>query len=214
MATLVLHIDNNTFELLPQKALFWKEKQTLIISDVHLGKASHFRKNGMAMPMKSGLEDLTQLNSLLEMYQPKQVLILGDLFHSAYNQEWEYFGSILKKHPNTKCVLVRGNHDILQMHQYERHNLLVYKNSLQEGNIIFAHDVVEIAAHEFIITGHIHPGFVLHGKGRQRLALPCFYKKKNRLILPAFGGLTGLAHMSKDTEAEIYVSTGERVIKV
>ncbi|WP_299253559.1 ligase-associated DNA damage response endonuclease PdeM [uncultured Cytophaga sp.] len=210
----VFHIDNNTFEILPQKALFWKEKQTLILSDLHLGKASHFRKNGMAIPIESGLEDLIQLDHLLEMYHPKRLLILGDLFHSAYNQEWEYFGSLLKKHPDTECILVRGNHDILQMHHYEKYNVVVYKNTLKEGNIIFAHDVIEIAEHEFIITGHIHPGFVLFGKGRQRLALPCFYKKKNSLILPAFGGLTGLARMPKDKDAEIYVSTGERVFRV
>ena len=214
MEILVLQIDNNTFELLPQKALFWKEKETLIISDVHLGKASHFRKNGIAIPMESGLEDLNQLDYLLSKHLPRRLLILGDLFHSTYNQEWEYFGLLRKKHHSIECVLVRGNHDILQMNHYERHNLLVYQNSLQVDNIIFAHDVIEIADHEFIITGHIHPGFVLYGKGRQLLALPCFYKKKNSLIMPAFGGLTGLAHMPKNSEAEIFVLTGERVLRV
>lgn len=206
-----LGINNNTLDLLPQKAIYWRETKTLIVSDLHLGKASHFRKHGLAIPMESGIDDLHHLDSLLTSYQPKRLLMLGDLFHSDYNQEWEYFGALRKKFSAVEFHLVRGNHDILKDHHYEKHNIHVHKKTLYESGLVFAHDFVKLTDEEFSISGHIHPGFVLHGKGRQSITLPCFYKKDNTLIMPAFGRLTGLAHMPHVQDAEVFVLTEEAV---
>ncbi len=210
----LLDINNNILELLPQKAIYWHDTQTLIIADLHLGKASHFRKHGLPIPMESGTDDLVQLDALLSAYRPKRLLILGDLFHSDYNQEWEYFGALRRKYANITFQLVRGNHDILQELHYEKYDIELFKKTLSEKNFIFAHDFVTLQEQEFSITGHIHPGFVLHGKGRQSITLPCFYKKKNTLIMPAFGRLTGLAHMPHTDDAEIFVMTEEEVHRV
>ena len=90
MSVQMLIINKNILELLPQKAIYWHDTQTLIVSDLHLGKASHFRKHGLPIPMESGIDDLQQLGLLLDIYKPQRLLILGDLFHSDYNQEWEY----------------------------------------------------------------------------------------------------------------------------
>lgn len=210
----LLTIYDHTFELLPQKAIYWKDAQTLIVADVHLGKATHFRKNGMAIPMESGLEDLQQLDFLLDLYSPKRLLILGDLFHSDYNQEWEYFGALRRKHSDVLFQLVRGNHDILKKYHYSTYDIELHEHVLKESDFIFSHDTIPLKEKQFSITGHIHPGFVLEGKGRQRITLPCFYKKKNTLIMPAFGWLTGLAHMPQNKDAEVFVVTEEKVWRV
>ena len=212
MPVQILNIHNNTLELLPQKAIFWHDTQTLIVSDLHLGKASHFRKHGMAM--ESGTDDLEQLDILLSKYKPKRLLILGDLFHSEYNQEWEYFGTLRRKYENIKFVLVRGNHDILIEHEYEKFDIQVETEPISENGFVFAHNFVMLKENEFSISGHIHPGFVLHGKGRQSITLPCFYKKQNSLIMPAFGRLTGLAHMPYDKDAEVFVLTEDAVHRI
>lgn len=214
MPVQILNIHNNTLELLPQKAIFWHDTQTLIVSDLHLGKASHFRKHGMAIPMESGTDDLEQLDILLSKYKPKRLLILGDLFHSEYNQEWEYFGTLRRKYENIKFVLVRGNHDILIEHEYEKFDIQVETEPISENGFVFAHNFVTLKENEFSISGHIHPGFVLHGKGRQSITLPCFYKKQNTLIMPAFGRLTGLAHMPYDKDAEVFVLTEDAVHRI
>ena len=214
MPVQILNIHNNTLELLPQKAIFWHDTQTLIVSDLHLGKASHFRKHGMAIPMESGTDDLEQLDILLSKYKPKRLLILGDLFHSEYNQEWEYFGTLRRKYENIKFVLVRGNHDILIEHEYEKFDIQVETEPISENGFVFAHNFVMLKENEFSISGHIHPGFVLHGKGRQSITLPCFYKKQNTLIMPAFGRLTGLAHMPYDKDAEVFVLTEDAVHRI
>lgn len=214
MPVQILNIHNNTLELLPQKAIFWHDTQTLIVSDLHLGKASHFRKHGMAIPMESGTDDLEQLDILLSKYKPKRLLILGDLFHSEYNQEWEYFGTLRRKYENIKFVLVRGNHDILIEHEYEKFDIQVETEPISENGFVFAHNFVTLKENEFSISGHIHPGFVLHAKGRQSITLPCFYKKQNTLIMPAFGRLTGLAHMPYDKDAEVFVLTEDAVHRI
>lgn len=211
MSGQLLTIHDHTFELLPQKAIYWQDAQTLILADAHLGKAAHFRKNGMAIPRESGMEDLLQLDFLLNLYSPKRLLILGDLFHSTYNQEWEYFGALRKNHAETAFHLVRGNHDILKEYHYSKYDIELHAKVLKENDFIFSHDAVSVKENQFIISGHIHPGFVLEGKGRQRLTLPCFYKKNNTLVMPAFGWLTGLAHMPNDKSAEVFVVTEEKV---
>ncbi|MGN6647324.1 MAG: ligase-associated DNA damage response endonuclease PdeM [Cytophaga sp.] len=214
MSGQLLTIHEQIFELLPQKAMYWRDAQTLIISDLHLGKASHFRKNGMAIPMDSAMEDLQQLDFLLNTYSPKRLLILGDLFHSEYNQEWELFGALRRKYASIVFQLVRGNHDILKDHHYEKYDIEMHANTLHEHDFIFSHDKVAVKEKQFCITGHIHPGFVLSGKGRQSITLPCFYKKKNTLVMPAFGWLTGLAHMPYDKTAEVFVLTEEAVHRI
>jgi len=214
MSGQLLHINNTIVELLPQKAIYWRDAQTLIVSDLHLGKASHFRKHGFAIPMESGSEDLNRLTFLLDAYKPKRLLILGDLFHSEYNQEWEYFGALRKNFSTVTFQLVRGNHDILQEHHYEKYRIEIHTETLLESGFVFAHDLIDLNEEQFSITGHIHPGFVLYGKGRQRITLPCFYRKENTLIMPAFGQLTGLAHMPYDKAAEVFVLTEEAVHRV
>lgn len=214
MVVQFLQINDNTLELLPQKAIFWHNTKTLIVSDVHLGKASHFRRHGLPIPMESGIDDLQQLDALLYTYTPERLLILGDLFHSEYNQEWEYFGALRKKYADILFTLVRGNHDILREHEYEKHNIQVETEPVYENGFVFAHNFVTLKENEFSISGHIHPGFVLHGKGRQSITLPCFYKKQNTLIMPAFGRLTGLAHMPFSKDAEIFVLTEEAVHRI
>jgi DNA ligase-associated metallophosphoesterase len=210
----LLNIHDQIFELLPQKAIYWSDAQTLIVADVHLGKASHFRKNGLAIPMESGMDDLQQLDFLLKAYKPKRLLILGDLFHSEYNQEWEFFGALRRTYSEIVFHLVRGNHDILKEHHYEKYAIEVHAKVLKENDFIFSHDEIPLKEKQFLFTGHIHPGFVLYGKGRQSITLPCFYKKKNALIMPAFGWLTGLAQMPAEKNAEVFVVTEEAVHRI
>ena len=47
-----------------------------------------FRKNGISIPSFPSLNNLNVLKSAIEDYNPKQVVFLGDLFHSDYNLEW------------------------------------------------------------------------------------------------------------------------------
>jgi len=179
--------------LLHQRALFLPLESVLVIGDLHLGKAMHFRKAGLFLPPGSARKDYAVLEELLQSYKPRQVVFLGDLFHSAHNSEWNVFAGFVERYRGTAFILVRGNHDILDKSFYQHLDIRVVPETLSIGRLIFSHEPLEtVPATHINISGHIHPGFSIHTRGRQSLRLPCFYYTEGLFLLPAFGQLTGL----------------------
>lgn len=197
------------------KAIFWPRQSVLFLADLHLGKATHFRKAGLPVPMAVSDSNWDRLSTLLLAYMPNRVLILGDLFHSDYNQEWEVLGELIQQFKTTRFELVTGNHDILSPEQYARIGLVVHKEMLFLEPFLLTHIPIEEHIVEgYNLSGHIHPGVVLRGAGRQRLRLPCFYFGPKQGILPAFGAFTGLATIQPDKKDKVFVIAEEEVIKV
>jgi len=69
----------------PYKVIYIPDMKTLLIADVHIGKVSHFRKNGMAIPSTIIDTNFLRLNHCLEFFNPDEIYFLGDLFHSRWN---------------------------------------------------------------------------------------------------------------------------------
>src|SRR5207253_10548069 len=84
-------LKDQTLKLLPEKAIFWQEEKLLFMADVHLGKVNHFRKSGIAVPTKLVHDEIDRLSRLIDSYEPDSLCVLGDLFHSHRNKEWEIF---------------------------------------------------------------------------------------------------------------------------
>ncbi len=205
-------LNGNDFFLLPQKAMFWVNENALLLSDIHLGKATHFRKNGIPLPSIAGKADLTLLQDLIETHQATKVFIIGDLFHSKYNSEWIWFQDFIASFPNTSFILLRGNHDILPAFHLKMKNFQTHHKYINNG-ICLIHEPRGNEP-EYVICGHIHPGFTLRGKARQVLRLPCFVIGSNRTILPAFGGLTGLANFESLPHDKICVIADNQIIEL
>lgn len=200
------------FFLLHQKALFRPSRKQLILSDLHLGKAAHFRKQGVPLPAYSHLNDLEKLAYLIRAWKPESVLLLGDLFHSDYNREWLWFKGLLKEHAEVEFILVMGNHDILPENAYAEANLQRC-DKIEEEELVFTHEPLP-DSHKLNICGHLHPGLEIRGQARQSFRLPCFYSGENQLILPAFGELTGLYLLDKKESSDYYLITRDTIVKV
>jgi len=200
------------FYLLLQKAIYRPLKKQLILSDVHLGKATHFRKAGIPMPPQSHLKDIDTLQYLLNTWRPDSLVILGDLFHSDYNREWLWFKALLMEFPQVQFILVEGNHDILPDSAYDLPNLIKL-DILEEDCFIFSHHPLENAP-KLNICGHVHPGIRIYGRAKQSVKLPCFYFNHKHFILPAFGNLTGLFLLEQEDASFYYLVTQERVIEL
>ena len=198
-----ISIRDTSFVLLAEKALWRPDTRQLIIADVHLGKASHFRKAGISIPSDSVLEDMRRLDQLMKAYQPQEVILLGDLFHSGYNREWHLFEAFLESFPDVAFILVKGNHDILKQHRYELPNFSV-TDTWEDALFLYSHEPVE-HVHKFVLSGHVHPGVTLSGIGKQRLSLPCFHVSENQIVLPAFGKLTGLFILDRNEDDRYYL---------
>lgn len=199
-----------------KKSIFWYDQNMLIVADLHLGKAVHFRKAGIAAPAQSNDQTLNNLASLIDYYQVSSVLILGDLFHSRLNSDWQKFINWKRNFQQVNFILVKGNHDLLSTVDYQRSNLRIY-DKLVLNPFLFIHDSSEFSAEDsgqLALSGHIHPAVKLSGKGRQKITLPCFLLEDNNLILPAFGSFTGTYKIPKSKNNRIFAITDESVIEI
>ncbi len=209
-----LTLSGTPFFLLPQRALFYPDIAVLIVADLHLGKAMHFRKSGIFIPGRSAYADYHVLDGLIEKWRPAQVWLLGDLFHSSYNMEWQYFRNFRLKYKGISFCLVKGNHDILSPRIYTDLNIDVF-DIIQSSDFIFSHEpLVKVPDGKMNIAGHVHPGCMIRLRGRQMLRLPCFYRQGRSLLLPAFGRLTGLAILPAKPDSRIYAVFPEEVVLV
>lgn len=213
-----LQIKGQLFELLTAKAIWWPSVSTLIVSDIHLGKSTHFNRNGLAIPGDPGRKDLEKLLQVSQLLNAQRILILGDLFHSEYNLEFELLKWFTEAASPAHTEVILGNHDILKDHFYEEAGLTHHRQPVEYSGMLFAHDfesAVDVAKGRYIFSGHVHPGVLIEGKARQTLRLPCFYFNNIFCILPAFGSLTGLYTINHNEETDrIFAVTGESVIEI
>ncbi|MCW3093979.1 MAG: metallophosphoesterase [Ferruginibacter sp.] len=196
-------LSGNTFLLSSDRCIFWQEQKTLILSDLHLGKTGHFRKAGIAVPQAIFKEDMQRLVTLLQLYKPQQVVVIGDMFHSVDNKEHDFFIRWRKDFAQLAIMLVKGNHDILKESWYTGAGIQVccgedgsVSRALKIGNFVFTHDINDplldpIDPSLYFFSGHIHPGISIHGLANQSLHFPCFYFGEQYAVLPAFSRFTG-----------------------
>lgn len=204
-------IHNHTFLLQPTGTMFWIEHKILFIADVHLGKVSHFRKHGSAVPQDALLKNFKQLDQAIACCNPTEICFLGDLFHSDLNVEWVYFEKWVMQQA-AKITLIAGNHDIINPRRFERIGIKIFQERIIES-FLLTHIPEEHSSY-FNFCGHIHPGVRLKGIGRQTLKMPCFFKKTNQLILPAFGEFTGNYILEPEDGDQVFVVTPDEVILV
>ncbi len=212
-------ITNNTFWVSPERCLFWEEQNSLILSDMHLGKSGHFRKAGIPIPQSVYKADLQRLIAQLLFFKADRVIIVGDFTHSAANRELDLFRKWRNDFPLFRFDLVKGNHDILEDHWYLETGIIVHKKELMIDRFCFRHENLDADPLEpspgcpYIFSGHVHPGIQISGRGKQALRLPCFYFTDGHCILPAFSKFTGTYRVKPRKGETVYAITGTELIK-
>lgn len=206
----------NTFLLSADRTVFWEDKKTLILSDLHLGKSGHFRKSGIAIPQNIFRGDLQRLLAAVQFFCPQQVIIVGDLFHSTINKEHDLFLRWRKDIGHTPVQLVKGNHDILKPEWYEAAAITVHPKHFSSGPFTFTHDIEECETGEthYCFSGHIHPSVHMKGLGKLSVNLPCFYFTKHHAVLPAFGKFTGTYPVKPVKGDAVYALVDDQVMKL
>ena len=184
----------------PSGALWWPMRKSLLLADVHFGKVGHFRKAGVPLPQSAFDKSLRKLDSIIRFYSPDNLIVIGDLFHSYYNIELEYFRAWRKRNSGVRIQLVQGNHDVLPPEMVQSLALENVGITYSVDNLDLVHDPTEgegtpeeDQVGRFRLSGNIHPGVRMRGGGRQSLFLPCFWFGQKQALLPAFGIFTGLA---------------------
>jgi DNA ligase-associated metallophosphoesterase len=201
-------LQQQTLWLSADRSIYWEEQQSLIISDLHFGKTGHFRKSGIAVPQSVYKEDMQRLVNQLQFYKPQQLVVVGDLFHSAENKELDFFKKWRNDFSHLHIQLVKGNHDILKKEWYCDASIAVTDDHFLIANFCFVHDIAEAclpsAQTTYYFSGHIHPCIFLKGLAKQSLSLPCYYFSDTFAVLPAFSKFTGGASIERKSSDNVF----------
>ncbi len=211
------HINDNYFWLSVERCLYWENRNTLVLSDLHFGKTGHFRKSGIAVPQNVYKEDLQRLLHQVQFFRAEKLIVVGDLFHSEANKEHDLFKRWRRDINGTEVHLVKGNHDFLNENMYSDLDIYVHEVSLQFGNFNFVHDISgnwQLATGNYSFSGHIHPGIRIDGMAKQALRFPCFYFTEQFAVLPAFSRFTGLALIAPKENENVFAIVENKLLQI
>lgn len=174
---------------LPERALWWPARRTLVVADLHWGKEQVFHAAGIPVPLGALEDDLSRLEAVSRRVGALRVLVLGDLVHGVLAGSVVAEVAAWRHRFDVPMLLVRGNHDRHTPTLPEPWRISEVHGSLEEGPFLFRHEP-EPAEGRYTWAGHLHPMVRLSG-GNDRLRLPCFHLGARVGVLPAFGTFTG-----------------------
>lgn len=169
-------------------ALFWPARSTLLVADLHLEKASWYGRHGRHLPPYDSHETLERLAVLVAETGAARVCCLGDNFHDDDGEARlpDCAAQRLRALTGgTEWIWITGNHDAALA---ARFGGVVVREWLL-GGLALRHEA-EPGASGPELSGHFHPKFRMQLRGRM-VSRRCFVRTADKLILPAFGSLTG-----------------------
>ena len=206
--------------LLRSGAVFWEAQSALLVADLHLEKASFFARFGQMLPPYDSLETLLRIEAALDQTGATKVFCLGDSFHDAGGAARMEAGAAERLHrlgQRADWVWTTGNHD----HATPQMPIGTTLPEIAVSGIALRHEA-EAGATCPEISGHWHPKLKLTLRGR-RIVRPCAVMSATRLVLPAFGALTGgmdaadpviAAALQPSDRLHALVVSGEKLVQI
>jgi uncharacterized protein len=201
-----------TFFATADGALHWPARQALLVADLHLEKASWFARLGQFLPPYDSHATLTALAAVLERTRARRLYCLGDSFHDRFGCDRlpGQARELLKRMTSTlDWTWIVGNHDP----GFADHCGGRIEDEVETGGIVLRHEAVRDDPRPEI-SGHFHPKLRVSLRGRS-VSRRCFVLSPAKLIMPAFGSLTGgldahhpeiLGNVGRDAAALVPVS--------
>lgn len=173
---------------LPQGALYWPARRALLVADLHLEKASWFARLGQMLPPYDSIATLSDLTALQEATGAAEIWCLGDSFHDKFGcdrlpaRAREMLTALTCR---TRWTWITGNHDP----GFADHCGGTIVEEAEVDGLLLRHEA-EPGETRPELSGHFHPKLRLSLRGRQ-VSRRCFIATGRKIILPAFGSLTG-----------------------
>jgi len=194
----------NGVALLPDVsgALFWPERETLIVADLHLEKGSSLARRGSLLPPYDTAATLAVLDAVIAAHRPRRVICLGDSFHDAQAAESlsaRDRGVLRRLSQGREWVWIAGNHDPAPPRDCGGE----LAGEIGIGDLVLRHEAKTDAAVAGEISGHFHPKARVRLRGRA-IARRCFVYDGRRLIMPSFGAYTGGLDVLHNSIAKLF----------
>ena len=206
----VLVAENLRFDA--RLALFQEEAGWLAVADLHYGYEKSQQAAGALFPAWGMDEIELRLGSLLADYQPRTLLILGDLIHTGVAMEdfLRWMEKIQARVP--EVILIRGNHD-------RRIRSLPLQDHWRIGSMVFHHGhlplgLEEKQAGDVIFSGHLHPAFTLSDGAGFRQKLPVLCQTATGWVLPAFSPWAAGGRAEIDNILAQWASNRQKIWKI
>ena len=181
-------VNGERVTLLTAGALLLGDGETLVVSDLHFEKGSHFAAKGVLLPPYDTRTTLRRIATLMKNLKPRRVISLGDAFHdsAAEARMDENDASLLAALTGAADWLwILGNHDPEPPARFAG----AVETAARIGGLLFRHEPA-IAAEEGEVAGHLHPVARVRIEGSS-LRRRCFATCGERLVMPAFGAYAG-----------------------
>ncbi len=183
-----LSFGGHDFLASPSGALFWPAERALLVADLHLEKASWFARLGQFLPPYDSQATLAELGKEVAATGAQRLFCLGDSFHDRFGCDRlpaPARDMLLSLTARLDWTWIVGNHDP----GFADHCGGRIAEECVVGGIVLRHEAMRGEARPEM-SGHFHPKLRLHLRGRS-VSRRCFVAGANKLILPAFGSLTG-----------------------
>jgi len=202
---------------LPQGALFWPARRALLVADLHLEKASWFARLGQMLPPYDSIATLADLGALVAATGAAEMWCLGDSFHDRHGCDRlpaRARAMLTGLTAAIRWTWIVGNHDP----GFTDHCGGAIVDEAEVDGLVLRHEA-DRAELRPELSGHFHPKLRITHRGRL-VSRRCFVASGRKLILPAFGSLTGGldAHHAEilraaGTPAEALVPVADRLLR-
>ncbi len=170
------------------RAVWFPAIETLVIADVHLGKAA---ASSVDAPIDDGTDVVERLRELLEETEPNEVVVAGDLLHSfsrlplGVERDVSRFADAVDA-AGAELVVTPGNHDTMLESAFDGETAAEYRLSDGETVVCHGHERPESTGERYVV-GHDHPALSIDGRKRPCVLYgPEAYEGAAVLVLPAF----------------------------
>jgi DNA ligase-associated metallophosphoesterase len=177
-----------SWQALPEGALYWQERKALIVADLHLEKASAFASRGQMLPPYDSLATLAELEKALARTDARELWCLGDSLHdeaAADRMTSDVLDRLARLTARLDWTWITGNHDPHVSSCLGGRN----RDEAEVDGMILRHEA-QPGERRPELSGHFHPKWRLSLRGRS-VSRRCFVMDQAKLILPSFGAFTG-----------------------
>jgi hypothetical protein len=181
----------------PYPAIFIKEIDAIVISDLHLGYEGIMAEQGIFMPKVQFKKEMEMLTKIMEK-KASNFVIAGDVKHEFSETTYHEFkevGDLFQSLKNfDRVILIKGNHDNYIIYTTRKYGVELY-DELLLGDFLFVHGDKPIKERggKYVIMGHEHPAIALFDEIGAKEKISCFLygdmEDRKILVMPAFSYL-------------------------
>lgn len=203
-----IFISDEELTLLPFKAIYFEKHRTLLVSDIHLNKVSHFKNSPVSLQDGLAETDMVLLDKILNALNVNELFVLGDLFPKNSNYDIRLFAAWRENHNNLEINLVKEEGFISSDEIYSNFEIRVHRKYCLWNKFLFTHKPLEkdvvLSGCDYVFCGFVNPEININGKGKPLQNLPCYFFNEKQCILPAFGEPNRKSLVNPNTKDRVY----------